>query len=325
MPLISQPFIQLKTLTGRPYSNAYAEFYEAGTANHLAVYTTDERTTAYPWPVVASAEGVLPSIYTDPAYIYRMKIFTEGGELIVDVPTLSGGLSVGRDDIEANAIGPTQLANESVTAAKLAPQSVSNAKMTLMPNNTLKGTLVSANGVKDLTRSDVIAILGLVGTYRIAAYSDADDDICLIADGRSLLRTGTYSRLFTAIGTLYGAADGTHFNLPDLRGYNLVGADLGRGLPEALPAVGNSHADQMQRIFGVIGGILPNSYPSTYGTTAPFYLGSAVDAHTGNDTGSAIVKDAFIDTASADAISAGYRAGATTHGRELAACIMIYY
>jgi microcystin-dependent protein len=37
-------------------------------------------------------------------------------------------------------------------------------------------------------------------------------------DGSSLLRAGTYAALFGVLGTRYGAADGTHFNLPDARG-----------------------------------------------------------------------------------------------------------
>lgn len=36
-------------------------------------------------------------------------------------------------------------------------------------------------------------------------------------DGASLVRA-TYPDLFAEIGTMYGAADGTHFNLPDARG-----------------------------------------------------------------------------------------------------------
>lgn len=40
----------------------------------------------------------------------------------------------------------------------------------------------------------------------------------LECDGSSLLRAGTYANLFAAIGTIYGAADGTHFNIPDYRG-----------------------------------------------------------------------------------------------------------
>jgi len=35
------------------------------------------------------------------------------------------------------------------------------------------------------------------------------------ADGSSLLRAGTYAALFAVIGTTFGAADGTHFTLPN--------------------------------------------------------------------------------------------------------------
>lgn len=44
----------------------------------------------------------------------------------------------------------------------------------------------------------------------------------LLCDGASYLRA-TYPDLFAAIGTTYGAADGTHFNVPDLRGRVPVG------------------------------------------------------------------------------------------------------
>lgn len=38
----------------------------------------------------------------------------------------------------------------------------------------------------------------------------------LLCDGSSVLRTD-YAALFAAIGVAYGAVDGTHFTLPDLR------------------------------------------------------------------------------------------------------------
>lgn len=44
----------------------------------------------------------------------------------------------------------------------------------------------------------------------------------LLCDGSSLLRA-TYAALFAIIGTAFGIADGTHFNIPDLRGYFLRG------------------------------------------------------------------------------------------------------
>lgn len=60
----------------------------------------------------------------------------------------------------------------------------------------------------------------------IVAYAGAGTPyptLWLVCDGTSLLRAD-YPDLFAVIGTAYGAVDGTHFNLPDLRDYVLVGA-----------------------------------------------------------------------------------------------------
>lgn len=52
----------------------------------------------------------------------------------------------------------------------------------------------------------------------------------LKADGSAVSRT-TYANLFSAIGITYGTGDGSStFNLPDLRGYFIRGADDGRGV-----------------------------------------------------------------------------------------------
>lgn len=48
----------------------------------------------------------------------------------------------------------------------------------------------------------------------------------LLCDGTSYLRA-TYPNLFTAIGTVFGAVDGTHFNVPDMRGNIAVGYKAG--------------------------------------------------------------------------------------------------
>jgi microcystin-dependent protein len=51
----------------------------------------------------------------------------------------------------------------------------------------------------------------------------------LPCDGSAVSRT-TYETLFSAVGTFWGAGDGTTtFNLPDLRGYFLRGVDDGAG------------------------------------------------------------------------------------------------
>lgn len=52
----------------------------------------------------------------------------------------------------------------------------------------------------------------------------------LLCDGTAYSRT-TYAALFAAIGTTYGAGDGsTTFNVPDLRGRVIVAAGAGAGL-----------------------------------------------------------------------------------------------
>jgi microcystin-dependent protein len=67
----------------------------------------------------------------------------------------------------------------------------------------------------------------------------------LLCDGSAVSRAA-YPALFTAIGTLWGAGDGsTTFNLPDGRGEFLRGADQGRGV-DVGRAVGTSQAGEIQ-------------------------------------------------------------------------------
>lgn len=71
----------------------------------------------------------------------------------------------------------------------------------------------------------------------------------LLCDGSAISRT-SYADLFTALGTLYGAGDGsTTFNLPDFRGCFLRGYD---GMLSA--AVGTSQADGLPNITGTFQG-----------------------------------------------------------------------
>lgn len=46
----------------------------------------------------------------------------------------------------------------------------------------------------------------------------------LMCDGSSQLRS-SFSALFAVVGTSFGSVDGTHFNLPDMRGRTAVGGD----------------------------------------------------------------------------------------------------
>lgn len=70
---------------------------------------------------------------------------------------------------------------------------------------------------------------------------------CLLCNGAAVSRTN-YANLFAAIGTLYGAGDGsTTFNLPDARdrvlqgasGKHSVGSYIAAGLPNITGGIGN--------------------------------------------------------------------------------------
>lgn len=68
----------------------------------------------------------------------------------------------------------------------------------------------------------------------------------LECNGAAISRA-TYGTLFAAIGTNYGAGDGaTTFNLPDLRGEFLRGADRGRGV-DAGREIGSAQNDQIKK------------------------------------------------------------------------------
>lgn len=89
---------------------------------------------------------------------------------------------------------------------------------------TLRGrvTTLERRLARTPTRPDV-GQLADAGDVKMTARATAPDG-WMLCDGASLLRA-SYPALFSAIGTTYGSVDGTHFNLPDLRGRVAVGRD----------------------------------------------------------------------------------------------------
>ena len=81
-------------------------------------------------------------------------------------------------------------------------------------------------------------VIGEIINY---AGPTSPDPKWLSCDGSSLLRVD-YPDLFNVIGTVYGAADGTHFSLPDLRGRVSVGSGTGPGL--STRALGDSFGEE---------------------------------------------------------------------------------
>lgn len=91
----------------------------------------------------------------------------------------------------------------------------------------------------------------------------------LVANGQAVSRS-TYAELFAAIGTSYGAGDGsTTFNVPDLRGRTAVGADSGAGRITSNNTMGASGGAQSRTITA---SNLPVSSP--WSVTADTHLGT---------------------------------------------------
>ncbi len=80
-----------------------------------------------------------------------------------------------------------------------------------------------------ITQTQIAGGFGLVPTGGVIPFGGTVVPTgYLLCDGTSYLRA-TYASLFTAIGTAYGAADGTHFNVPDMQGFFMRGVSGGSG------------------------------------------------------------------------------------------------
>jgi phage-related tail fiber protein len=103
-----------------------------------------------------------------------------------------------------------------------------DVKGNIKTNGELKAELKLTDATSQKILRDILKHLNPVGT--IQAYGGTKDpDGYMICDGRSLSRE-TYADLFAVIGTSYGAPDSTRFNIPDMRGEFLRGADNGAGV-----------------------------------------------------------------------------------------------
>jgi len=118
----------------------------------------------------------------------------------------------------------------------------------------------------------------------------------LYCDGTSYLRSD-YTELFAAIGTAYGSADATHFNVPDLRGMFLRGQNDGSGVdPDALSRtalnvggntgdlVGSSQADGNKTHNHFMGALFTRGTPAA-GQTALEGVGGRYDGHSTSFSG----------------------------------------
>lgn len=96
---------------------------------------------------------------------------------------------------------------------------------------TLSGTGTVSNPANGVITLPVGVVLPFANTTAPDGWIECD--------GRAVSRS-TYAALFAAIGTSYGAGDGsTTFNIPDLRGEFVRGWDHGKGVDPGRAAASN--------------------------------------------------------------------------------------
>jgi microcystin-dependent protein len=140
--------------------------------------------------------------------------------------------AVGTGELEDGSVTTAKLADNSVTSAKIvdgtiatadiADDAITAAKFNISGNGT-SGQVVQSDGDGSFSYATLAAgfVSGMLMPYAGASAPSG----WLLCYGQAISRT-TYADLFTAIGTVYGAGDGsTTFNLPDLRGRVVAGQD----------------------------------------------------------------------------------------------------
>jgi microcystin-dependent protein len=106
------------------------------------------------------------------------------------------------------------------------------------------------------------------GTIAATARSTASTG-WLLCEGQAVSRTGATAALFAAIGTTYGAGDGsTTFNLPDLRGRVPVGVDGAAGRLSASDALGQSAGAETHTL--TIAEMPAHDHPNVGGGAGPY-------------------------------------------------------
>ncbi len=104
------------------------------------------------------------------------------------------------------------LASPPLTGNPTTPNQAANSNNTRIANTAYVDGAIAAIGIVP-----VGAVLGWITNSAPSKW--------LLCDGRAISRT-TYASLFAVLGTAFGSGNGsTTFNLPDLRGRTLVGAD----------------------------------------------------------------------------------------------------
>lgn len=158
-----------------------------------------------------------------------IKIFTESPVVINPTNPTDVANKAYVDATVTGTVGTASTTTFGTVKVSVAP-ATTNTPIALGQNDPV---LTTASGTASGTSNKLIdqSTLGpttLTGFVTMYAGSAAPTG-WHVCDGSSQLRAGSFAALFAVIGSQFGSADGTHFNLPDLRGRVPVGTGTGTG------------------------------------------------------------------------------------------------
>lgn len=155
---------------------------------------------------------ILPDIES---LFYKQSVFLENSYILVgDSSNKATGVPVsGEAAISSN--GAITLSNLSVIS-KILTGYISGAG-TISAADTILQAFQKINGNVDLLSNQTLPNLVPTGSMQMWGTATAPTN-WLLCNGSSVLRA-SYTNLFSVIGTTFGSVDGTHFTLPDFRGY----------------------------------------------------------------------------------------------------------
>ncbi len=235
--------------------------YEGGSFSVLATtYTTAAGDVANPNPIITDTSGRIPPMFLVIDQTYNITLAKSDGSTILETYENVSGAATAvavQDLIDASVTGFLPNTGGTVTGSLTvtgvtSAGSLNAATLTTSGNITSAGVVTAAGldadsekvtNVATPTLSTDAATKGYVDTLAgtsgipiggIVTWAVTAPPVnWLVCDGTPVSRT-TYSGLFSILGTLYGAGDGTTtFNIPDYRGSFLRGFDAGAGLDPA--------------------------------------------------------------------------------------------
>ncbi len=208
----------------------------------VPTWSTTAVTNSTADPAINAAEGMAPSALNDAIRAVMASIAKYRDDLSGSTAGLTTGGSSTAYTVTTNSTFATAAAMSGAIFT-ITPHATSGASPTLAVDGLTARAINVSTGVgvntgalvlgtpymvKYIHASTEFIVLGNASSIPAGVVSPYAGSSAptgwLICNGASLLRTD-YPALFTAIGTIHGAADGTHFTLPDGNGRTIAGKE----------------------------------------------------------------------------------------------------